>query len=313
MLNKSNIKLGRGLDALINPKAKEGIEEPLTISNKEIGIDNGKDFDILAKIPIHKIVPNQYQPRTEFEPEALNELKNSILENGLIQPITVRRVEGNYELISGERRFRACKEIGFKDIPAYIIKVDTIEGMLALALIENIQREELNPLEVAKAYQRLVIECNLSQEEIAQKVGKTRSAITNSIRLLKLPQIIQDSISQNEITFGHARALINVSNEEDRLSIFNKIKRNNLSVRQVEKLVRELSEGKREPKKNETEKLQPSERDIIIREDLEGKLRSIFATKVSCKQKKDGSGSIEINFYSNDELDRLFELFELLK
>ena len=196
MLNeKSKSALGRGLDALINPQMKDKIDSPVTISSKEILKDDGKSVDILAKLPINSITPNPYQPRIVFEHEPLEELKKSILQNGLIQPVTVRRKDRDrYELISGERRLRACKEIGFKEIPAYIVHVETKEAMLALSLIENIQREKLNAIEIASAYKRLMDECNLSQEEIAEKVGKDRTTITNSIRLLKLPERIQQSI-----------------------------------------------------------------------------------------------------------------------
>lgn len=303
--------LGRGLDALINPKAREDSESPIAVSSDKIENDDGKSHDILAKIPVQAITPNPYQPRTEFEPGKLDELKKSILENGLIQPVTVRRINGTYELISGERRLRACKEIGFKEIPAYIIKVETKEAMLALSLIENIQREELNPIEVAKAYKRLIEECNLSQEEIATKVAKDRTTITNSIRLLKLPEIVQRSLIDNEITAGHARAIINLPSVELQIATLNEIKKKSLSVRKVEALVKKFLSGSSEKKKS---KSNPSLNSIemLSQNDIENKLRGIFGTKVLCKQKKDGAGEIVIEFYSNDELERLFELFELI-
>lgn len=302
--------LGRGLDALINPKAREDSESPIAVSSQEIKKDDGKSVDVLAKIPSQDIVPNPYQPRTEFEPEKLDELKKSILENGLIQPITVRRLNGKYELISGERRLRACKDIGFKEIPAYIIQVDTKEAMLALSLIENIQREELNAIEVAQAYKRLMDECNLSQEEIAEKVGKDRTTITNSIRLLKLPEIIQKSLVNDEITAGHARALINLPSVELQIATLNEIKKKGLSVRKVEAIVKKFLSGKKDKKPKDTSSIKTVE--MLSQSDLENKLRGIFGTKVLCKQKKDGSGEIVIEFYSNDELERLFELFEIV-
>lgn len=302
--------LGRGLDALINPKAREDSESPIAVSSQEIKKDDGKSVDVLAKIPSQDIVPNPYQPRTEFEPEKLDELKKSILENGLIQPITVRRLNGKYELISGERRLRACKDIGFKEIPAYIIQVDTKEAMLALSLIENIQREELNAIEVAQAYKRLMDECNLSQEEIAEKVGKDRTTITNSIRLLKLPEIVQKSLVNDEITAGHARALINLPSVELQIATLNEIKKKGLSVRKVEAIVKKFLSGKKDKKPKDTSSIKTVE--MLSQSDLENKLRGIFGTKVLCKQKKDGSGEIVIEFYSNDELERLFELFEIV-
>ena len=210
-MSKMKTGLGRGLDALMNPQGfKEGEESSVDYS--KLNKDDGKQVDVLAKIPVGNVSRNPYQPRAHSDPEAFEELKKSILSNGLIQPITVRRKSlTHYELISGERRLKACSEIGMREIPAYIIKVDTEEAMLALALIENIQREELNPIEIATAYKRLMEECHLTQEQIADKVGKDRTTIANTIRLLKLPQEIQDSLIKEEITSGHARALIKLS------------------------------------------------------------------------------------------------------
>lgn len=303
--------LGRGLDALINPKAREDQDSPMAVPADKIEKDDGKSFDILARVPIKSIVPNPFQPRTEFEPQKLDELKKSILENGLIQPVTVRRINGTYELISGERRLRACKDIGYKEIPAYIIQVETKEAMLALSLIENIQREELNPIEIANAYKRLMDECNLSQEEIASKVGKDRTTITNSIRLLKLPEIIQQSLINNEISAGHARAIINLPSTDLQIATLNEIKKKNLSVRKVEAIVKKFLSGK-SGKKLPHPSGNGHSTEALSLADLENRLRGIFGTKVICKQKKDGSGEIVLEFYSNDELERLFELFELI-
>ncbi|MDH7604740.1 MAG: ParB/RepB/Spo0J family partition protein [Melioribacter sp.] len=304
--------LGRGLDALINPQLKDKIDAPVAISSKELPKDDGKSFDILTKIPVNQISPNPYQPRTVFEPEALEELKKSILENGLIQPITVRRVDKEkYELISGERRLRACKEIGIKEIPAYIIKVDTKEAMLALSLIENIQREKLNPIEVANAYKRLMDECNLSQEEIAKRVGKDRTTITNFIRLLKLPEPIQKSLIENKITTGHARALINLPSEAVQLEIHEKIIKKSLSVRKVEELVRKYLESRNGQNKKKSLSLRVDLANASQR-NLEEKLQSILGTKVHCKINNSGAGQIVIEFYSQDELERLLELFEII-
>ncbi|MBT8381567.1 MAG: ParB/RepB/Spo0J family partition protein, partial [Ignavibacteria bacterium] len=196
--------LGRGLDALIKPQDYiQNDEDAQDISR--IKDDDGKQVDVLAKISVEFISRNPYQPRFNIDPASLEELKKSILSNGLIQPITVRRTpDHKYQLISGERRWIACKEIGFKEIPAYIIKVDSDELMLALALIENIQREKLNAIEIGSAYKRLMDECHLTQEQIAEKVGKDRTTIANSIRLLKLPQKIQENLVADEISAGHA-------------------------------------------------------------------------------------------------------------
>ena len=312
MLNeKSKSALGRGLDALINPQMKDKIDSPVTISSKEILKDDGKSVDILAKLPINSITPNPYQPRIVFEHEPLEELKKSILQNGLIQPVTVRRKDRDrYELISGERRLRACKEIGFKEIPAYIVHVETKEAMLALSLIENIQREKLNAIEIASAYKRLMDECNLSQEEIAEKVGKDRTTITNSIRLLKLPERIQQSIIKDEITAGHARALINLPNDVIQLEILDQILSQNLSVRKVESLVRKYID-ERNRKKNKPVSI-PTDISKISQRNLEERLQEILATKVKCNIKKNGTGQLIIEFYSHDELERLFELFEII-
>lgn len=304
--------LGRGLDALINPQIKDKIDAPVAISSKEIQKDDGKSYDILAKIPVEFISPNPYQPRTYFDQDSHDELKKSILENGLIQPVTVRRLDHNrYELISGERRLRACKDIGIKEIPAYIIKVETKEAMLALSLIENIQREKLNPIEIAVAYKRLLDECNLTHEEIAVKVGKDRTTITNFIRLLKLPEKIQNSLAKDEITTGHARALINLPTDILQLEILDKIIKKSLSVRKVEDIVRKLTE-EQNGKRKKLAVNGKSEISKLSQKNLEERIQGILGTKVHCKAKKNGSGELIIEFYSHDELDRLLELFEII-
>ncbi|MGE5352160.1 MAG: ParB/RepB/Spo0J family partition protein, partial [Acidobacteriota bacterium] len=310
--NKFRPGLGRGLDALISPNLQNNNNNNnLTVPANEIRPDDGQAVDVLAKIPLTAISPNPYQPRIEFDPAALEELKKSILANGLIQPITVRRTGAQkYELISGERRFRACGEIGYKDIPAYIIKVETKEAMLALALIENIQREKLNAIEIAQAYKRLMDECNLTQEEISEQVGKDRSTITNSIRLLKLPKEIQDSLVKEEISPGHARALINLPNEAFQLELLKKIIKENLTVRKVEELVKQLSLGGQAAKKPKAGSQAVAQ--SVSQRDFEDRLRKIFGTKVTCKQRQDGTGEVVIDFYSKDELERLYEMFEII-
>lgn len=309
-MSKMKSSLGRGLDALINPN-RFNEEENKSPDYTNVKFDDGKQVDILAKIAIDFITPNPFQPRTVFDPEALNELKKSILANGLIQPITVRRVAGNrYQLVSGERRLRAFSDIGYKEIPAYIIKVESDEIMLALALIENIQRETLNPIEVSLAYKRLMDECHLTQEQIADKVGKDRTTVANSIRLLKLPGKIQDCLIDQSISAGHARALINLPGEELQLFALEKILEENLSVRKVESLVKLLISEGIPSKKSFTLKTKKTVNSNL--NDVEDKLRKIFGTKVQCRQNKNGSGEITIEFYSNDELERLFELFEII-
>lgn len=306
--------LGRGLDALIKPQEYVKNNESASDLSK-VKDDDGKQIDVLAKISVEFISRNPYQPRFEIDPVSLDELKKSILTNGLIQPITVRRTpDHKYQLISGERRLQACKEIGFKEIPAYIIDVASDELMLALALIENIQREKLNAIEVGTAYKRLMDECHLTQEQIAERVGKDRTTVANTIRLLKLPQKIQDALVKDKITSGHARALINLDSEALQLQLLENILSKNLSVRKVERLVRELNDGGlRKSKKTAS----PSEQNSTTfytpnLRDIEDKLRATFGTKVKCAQRKDGSGEIVLEYYSRDELERLIELFEII-
>ncbi|KAF0153424.1 MAG: ParB family chromosome partitioning protein [Ignavibacteria bacterium] len=303
--------LGRGLEALINPKIKDKIDAPIAVSSNELPKDDGASLDVLAKIDVDKIAPNPYQPRMEFDSTPLEELKKSILENGLIQPITVRRTQSNsYELISGERRLRSCKEIGIREIPAYIIKVDTKEAMIALALIENIQREKLNAIEIANAYKRLMEECNLTQEEIADKVGKDRTTVTNFIRLLKLPQKIQQSLAKDEITTGHARALINLNNEILQINLLEKIIKHSLSVRKVEEAVRKTFAPSKKQKLS-TSSTNGRINDVSKKE-IEEKMQRLLGTKVMFKQDKSGAGEIIIEFYSTEELERLYELIETI-
>jgi len=311
-MSKIKPALGRGLDALINPQTRDDISQPITVPANQMKQDDGVSENFLAKIPTSKILPNPYQPRTEFSPKALDELKESIAANGLIQPITIRRTSDNsmYELISGERRLRACLELGYTEIPAYIIKVDTKEAMLALALIENIQREKLNPIEIGIAYQRLIEECNLSQEEVANKVGKDRSTITNTIRLLKLEEEVKKRLISEEISQGHARALLSLSDKKSQLDILGKIIKDQLSVRKTERLVKNFVEQKN--KKTQPDN-QPSKNiQNLSQSDLEDKLRVIFGTKVVFNQRKDGSGEVVFEYYSNDELERLFDLFSMV-
>ncbi len=294
--------LGRGLDALIRPQVEH--EKPVEQSNVSTSGE-------ITRVQIYLIDPNPFQPRTVFDPAALDELKKSILVNGLIQPVTLRKMDtGRYQIVSGERRFRACKEIGYTDIPAYVIKVESDELMLAMALIENIQREKLNPIEEAKAYKRLMEECSLTQEEIAERVGKDRTTIANAIRLLKLPRDIQQSMIDEKITMGHARALINVPGEAMQLRVLQKIIEDQLSVRSVESLVRKMLTEKK------PEKLNPAARNPFggnALADVEDRLRKTMGTKVYVKSRKNNQGEICIEYYSLDDFDRLIELFDVIQ
>jgi ParB family chromosome partitioning protein len=310
-MSKIKHGLGRGLDALIKPEnyVKNGNVEK---DFKNLRDDDGKQVDILVKISVDFISRNPYQPRTGFNSEAMEELKRSILSNGLIQPITVRRTpDHKYQLISGERRLNACREIGYKEIPAYIIQIDSDELMLALALIENIQREELNPIEIGTAFKRLMDECHLTQEQIAEKVGKKRTTIANSIRLLKLPEKIQENLISGTISSGHARALINLPNKSAQISILKKILDKSLSVRKVEQLVKEYYLAPKTETGKKSFRITPKTASADLK-DVEDKLRKIFGTKVSCIQRKNGTGEIVIEYYSSTELERLFELFEII-
>jgi len=295
--------LGRGLNALI-PKAPT---KEVSIRHDELGSDTG-EVGIIARIAIDQVRPNPFQPRTEFDAEALAELTRSIVEKGVIQPITVRRVEGGYQLVTGERRLRAAQNAGLPEIPAYIISVDSDEEMLELALIENIQRETLNPIEIAHAYKRLIDECRLTQEEVADKVGKDRSTVTNFIRLLKLPIEIQVGLRKNVITMGHARALINVPTESMQLRLYQKIVDSGISVRKIEQLAK--ATGK--TTEGSGRKSAPREVSASVQH-IEEKLRQALGTKVNVKEREGGKGEIVIEYYSLDDLDRLLDLFASLE
>ena len=312
-MSKIKPGLGRGLDALIKPQ--DYVKNVLDTEDlSTVKDDDGKHVDVLAKISVDFISRNPYQPRFGFDLEAMEELQKSILSNGLIQPITVRRTpDHKYHLVSGERRLKACKEIGYREIPAYIIQVDSDELMLALALIENIQREKLNPIEIGTAYKRLMDECHLTQEQIAEKVGKNRTTIANTIRLLRLPAEVRARLVADDITYGHARALINLPSEEVQVELLNKIIDKSLSVRKVEQLVRMYNESSGKELKRKTVTIKT--RNLTVDANLskvEDKLRKIFGTKVICRQKKDGSGELIIEYYSSEELERLFELFDII-
>jgi ParB family chromosome partitioning protein len=300
---KSRTGLGRGLDALINPE--------LTDFNKETveGIPlPAKGSDIFEKIPVSAIVPNPFQPRKEFTPESLSDLMKSISENGLIQPITVRKVGvEKYEIVSGERRWRAVKELRHTEIPAYILEVASDELMLAMALIENLQREDLNAIEVANAYQRLMQECSLTQDEIARRVGKDRSTVTNSLRLLKLPAEVQDCIIRKEISMGHARALAGLTDSVQQILLLKKILAQGLSVRQVESLTGKIKPRmENKPKQGKTQVAERQQSAVI--QDIQGKLMTKYGSKVTIRALKDGRGEVAIEYYSEDDFERIIEL-----
>ncbi len=284
-------RLGRGLSALIPD-----------ISPERDNNNNAKAGSI-HEIEISRIAANPFQPRTDFDPQALQELKQSIAENGLVTPVTVRPHKGSYQLIAGERRFRAVQELGYERIPAYVLEVRDDRQMMEMALIENVQRENLNPIEEALGYQRLIDECALTQEVVAQKVGKDRVTIANSLRLLKLPDAVQESLRKSELSAGHARALLGLPDRTQQIDLWKTILKNSLSVRQVEKLVQRASKPKSAAKK----KVSPTA-PYAVRE-AEDKLRRIFGTQVKINLQGKG-GKIEVEFYSDNDLERLLELMQ---
>ncbi len=291
---KSKQALGKGLGALI--------PSTVDIDDRKPIVEENFKTEIISKISVDKIDPNPYQPRIEFDIDALNELAESIKQNGVIQPITVHRKNvDRFELISGERRLRASIIAGLDVIPAYIIEVSTKEELIELSLIENIQRETLNPIEIALGFKRLMEECNLTLEDISKKTGKDKSTISNYIRLLKLPDEIQRSLIKNEITPGHARAIINIEDEQEQIALWKKIVAEKYSVRQVEKLARQK-------KKKGKENFNHSIRIDSNVEEIISRLRIKFGTNVKLNLRTDGSGEFQIQFYSRDEMERILEL-----
>lgn len=282
--------LGRGLGALIDD-AERGRESTSGIN----------------EIELSQIEVNPFQPRSHFDQEALEELAASIREIGLIQPITVRKIgEDKYQIIAGERRFRAGLIAGLKKIPAYVREAED-DGMLEMALVENIQREDLDAIEIAYSYNRLIEECNLTQENLSSRVGKKRSTISNYLRLLKLPAVIQKSLRDKELSMGHARALVNVGDHDKMIGIFEQIIKNELSVRKVEELVRGLNEEQVPAEKQESDKYPKAYQ--TVKDDL----ANIFSSKVDLSMNNKGKGKIVIPFKSARDLERIVELIKAHK
>jgi ParB family chromosome partitioning protein len=291
--------LGKGIRSLL-----QGIDSDLknTASNLKTGAL--QEAALTMRIPVENIEPNPQQPRRDFEEGSLQELANSIKLHDIIQPITVSKLHGNkYRLISGERRWRASKLAGIKDIPAYVRQANDQE-LLEFALLENLQREDLNAMEIALSYKRMMDDLNHSQEQVAERMGKDRSTVTNYIRLLRLPPDIQVAVRNGEISMGHARALINVDTIDKQLYIFDEIKTKGLSVRQTETLVRNIYKDF-EDKKASVVSLPPSYQKV------EDKLASHFSTKVKLKHSKNGSGQISFDYYSLEELNKLLDLMNV--
>lgn len=288
--------LGKGLDALI-PVSND------VRNNKKANGSSEKEKGQETLVKITMVEPNREQPRKTFDEEALNELAESIKQFGLLQPILVQDRKGYYEIIAGERRWRAAKIAGLKEVPV-IIKNLTEQEIVEISLIENIQRENLNPIEEALAYKKLLNEFHLKQEEVAERVSKSRTAVTNSMRLLKLEEKVQEMVVKEEITTGHARALLGIEDGEQQISTAQKIVDEKLSVRDIEKLVKNMNKPAKE------KKLSKEKNQDFIYQDIEEKLKLSLGTKVSIAAKENGSGKIEIEFYSGDDLERLLEILK---
>lgn len=286
--------LGRGLSALLDDPASD------ITTRSEVATAQSRTAGPMNMLPIAHIEPNPFQPRTHFSDEALAELAQSIRELGIIQPVTVRKVGyDRYQLISGERRFRASQLAGLAEVPAYV-RIANDEAMLEMALVENIQREELDAIEVAISFQRLIDEVKLTQEQLSEKVGKDRTTVTNYLRLLKLPPEIQLGLRQRAIGMGHARALIAVSDPARQLELYHRIVESQLSVRQVEELARQSSTS---AKGGRTPAFAPR-----VNKELARRIGERIGTKVSVKQNPEGKGRIEITFRNEEELQRLVEV-----
>ena len=307
--------LGKGLGAIFGDEVMESAAEEQEAKHqakskkaqepekKEEDSDIGKEL----MVKVTSIEPNREQPRKDFNEEAMGELAESMKVYGVLQPLLVQKKGDYYEIIAGERRWRAAKLAGLKEVPV-VIREYTKQQTMEIALIENVQREDLNPIEEAKAYQRLIQEFELKQEEIAARVGKSRVTITNSMRLLKLDERVQEMLIQNQITGGHARALLTVEDGELQYKLAGKIIAENLSVREIEKIVKSLSK-----KKNPKEKNVEDESLALIFRDLEERMKSAMGTKVSINRKDKNHGRVEIEYYSESELERIVELIESIR
>jgi ParB family chromosome partitioning protein len=287
------LALGRGLEALI-PDATAGDEKDVTIDTSS---------NQVRAIPLEQIKPGPFQPRRTFDPAGLAELAESIKERGMIQPIVVRAVDDTFELVAGERRLRAVEKLGWESIPSLVLDAIDNEAAMEIALIENLQREDLNPVEEASAFNRLMTECNLSQADVAARVGKDRSSVANSLRLLSLPEKIKEMLIEGSLTSGHARALLALPGDSEKIEMAARVAKEDLSVRQLEKIVY------RDDKTIRARKPKPRPAQIAS---IEESLKRKLGTRVSITQKRKG-GKITIEYYSDDELNRLLELFGVME
>ena len=285
--------LGKGLDSMIPPKATSK-------ASKEKVSNVSKTGETILKI--NEVEPNKKQPRKFFNEEALKELSDSIKQHGIVQPLVVAKQKDYYEIIAGERRWRAAKMAGLKEVPV-VIKDYSPQEIMEVALIENIQREDLNPVEEAKAYQNLIKEYNLKQEEVAERVSKSRSAVTNSLRLLKLNDKVLDFLIEETISSGHARALLALEDTDKQVSVAEKIAKEHLSVRDTEKLVKNINQP---PKKAPKKEL----KNDFVYKDMEEQLKQKIGTKVTINRKSENKGKVEIEYYSQDDLEKIIAYFK---
>lgn len=291
--------LGKGLDSLIPTKsdsAAKNKENNKTDKLREVS--SNTSGEVMVKIT--EVEPNREQPRKEFDEDALLELADSIKQFGILQPLLVQKKKDYYEIIAGERRWRAAKLAGLKEVPV-VVKDYTQQEIVEISLIENIQRENLNPIEEAMAYKRLLEEFNLKQDEVAERVSKSRTAVTNSMRLLKLSEKVQQMIVDDMISTGHARALLAIDDEDQQFTLANRIFDEKLSVRETEKLVKALKNPKKQSKKEKIEH-------TFVYNDLEEHMKTIMGTKVSVNPRANGKGKIEIEYYSAEELERIYDM-----
>lgn len=298
-ISKSSKGLGRGLGNLI-PETTEDSKVMVKEVVKEVVVKEPTEM----KLRLSQIEPNREQPRKVFDEDALIELSESIKQYGVLQPLLVQKKDNYYEIIAGERRWRAAKLAGVREVPV-IIKDYSSQEVMEIALIENIQREDLNPIEEAQAYQRLIKDYNLKQDEVAEKVSKSRAAITNSLRLLKLDSRVQEMVMEGKLSNGHARTIIGIEDGDQQYQIALKIFDEKLSVRETEKLMKSLNR----PEKPEKQK---PENDFVYR-DIEEKIKKIMGTKVVIKNKDNNKGKIEIEYYSQAELERIYEILKSIK
>lgn len=309
--------LGKGIDALISPTVKKEadkekvvekvIEKPVEKIVEKI-VEVEKPVELYLKID--EIEPNRLQPRKNFDEDALQELSESIKQFGLIQPIVVKKQDNYYEIVAGERRWRAARIAGLKEVPVIVKEYNERESM-EIAIVENLQREDLNPIEEAQAYRRLIEEFGLKQDEAAQRVSKSRTAVTNAMRLLKLDERVQQMVIDDMISGGHARTLLAIENKEEQYAMAMLVFDNKMSVRETEKLVRNYL--KKEEEKKTPEKKEDFSQMETIYHQLEERMKSVIGSKVAIHSRNYKKGKIEIEYYSNDELERIIDLIESVK